>query len=45
MKAFSFRLETLLHLREMAKDKAIKDYAISISNRENAEQDLKSITQ
>ena len=42
MKAFSFRLETLLHLREMAKDKAIKDYAISISNRENAEQDLKN---
>jgi flagellar export protein FliJ len=26
----------------MAKDKAIKEYAISISNRENAEQDLKN---
>ena len=42
MKAFTFRLETLLHLREMTRDKAIKDYAISISNRENAEIDLNS---
>jgi flagellar export protein FliJ len=42
MKAFTFRLETLLHLREMSRDKAIKDYAIAISNRENAEIDLNS---
>ena len=42
MKAFTFRLETLLHLREMSRDKAIKDYAIAISNRENAETDLNS---
>jgi flagellar export protein FliJ len=42
MKAFTFRLETLLHLREMSRDNAIKDYAIAISNRENAEIDLNS---
>ena len=34
MKAFSFRLETLLHLREMAKDKAIADYGLAIAKRE-----------
>ncbi|MBT3668399.1 MAG: flagellar export protein FliJ [Opitutae bacterium] len=42
MKAFSFRLDTLLHLREMAKDQAIKEYALAIKDRENAEQDLKN---
>lgn len=42
MKAFTFRLETLLHLREMSKDKAIKDYALAISNREKAEINLRS---
>jgi flagellar biosynthesis chaperone FliJ len=41
MKAFSFRLETLLHLREMAKDKAVAEYGLSISRRENAEKALK----
>ena len=40
MKAFSFRLETLLHLREMAKDKAIAEYGLSISRREDAEKAL-----
>ena len=35
MKAFSFRLETLLHLREMAKDKAIADYGLAIAKRED----------
>ena len=42
MKAFTFRLETLLHLREMSRDNAIKDYAIAISNREKAEINLRS---
>ena len=42
MKAFSFRLETLLHLREMTRDQAIKDYALAICDRENAEKDLRN---
>ena len=41
MKAFTFRLETLLHLREMDKDRASKDYAVSISNREHLEHELR----
>ncbi len=41
MKAFTFRLETLLHLREMSKDRAIKEYALAISKREKLEVDLK----
>ena len=41
MKAFTFRLETLLHLREMAKDRASKDYAVAISTRENFEHELR----
>ena len=45
MKAFTFRLETLLHLREMSKDKAMKNYALAISKRENAEIDLKTAVQ
>ena len=40
MKAFSFRLETLLHLREMAKDKAIAEYGLAIARRENAQKVL-----
>jgi flagellar export protein FliJ len=40
MKAFSFRLETLLHLREMAKDRAIAEYGQSISRKEVAEKRL-----
>ncbi|MDG0964117.1 MAG: flagellar export protein FliJ [Opitutales bacterium] len=42
MKAFTFRLETLLQLREMSKDKAMKNYALAISNRENAEVELRN---
>jgi flagellar export protein FliJ len=45
MKAFTFRLETLLHLRERAKDQAIKDYALSISKREKAELSLRKAVQ
>ncbi|MEC9124114.1 MAG: flagellar export protein FliJ, partial [Verrucomicrobiota bacterium] len=37
MKAFTFRLETLLHLREMAKDKAIAEYGVAIHQREESE--------
>ena len=40
MKAFSFRLETLLHLREMAKDKAIAEYGMAIARREEAQKVL-----
>ena len=40
MKAFSFRLETLLHLREMAKDKAIAEYGLAIASREDAQKVL-----
>jgi len=40
MKAFSFRLETLLHLREMAKDKAIAEYGLAIARREDAQKVL-----
>jgi len=40
MKAFSFRLETLLHLREMAKDRAIAEYGVAISKKEDAEKAL-----
>ena len=40
MKAFSFRLETLLHLREMAKDKAIAEYGLAIARREEAQKVL-----
>ena len=41
MKSFTFRLETLLHLREISKDRAIKEYAQAISKREKLELDLK----
>ena len=40
MKAFRFRLETLLHLREMAKDKAIAEYGLAIARREEAQKVL-----
>ena len=36
MKAFGFRLETLLHLRELAKDKAIVEYGLAVSQKEAA---------
>ena len=42
MKAFTFRLETLLHLREMSRDRAIKEYAQAITKREKIELDFKS---
>jgi len=40
MRAFEFRLETLLHLRELAKDKAIAEYGLAVSKREEAEKKL-----
>ena len=40
MKAFGFRLETLLHLRELAKDKAITEYGLAVSQREEAKKTL-----
>ena len=33
MKAFNFRLETLFHLREMSKDRALAQYAHAINLR------------
>ena len=41
MRAFEFRLETLLHLRELAKDKAIAEYGLAVSKREEAENALR----
>ena len=35
MKAFTFRLETLLHLREIARDRAMKNYALAIKKRKS----------
>ncbi len=43
MKAFEFRLETLLHLRELAKDKAIAEYGLAVSKREEAEKMLREV--
>jgi flagellar FliJ protein len=43
MKAFEFRLETLLHLRELAKDKAIAEYGRAVSKREEAEKMLREV--
>jgi len=40
MRAFEFRLETLLHLRELAKDKAIAEYGLAVSKREEAQKKL-----
>ena len=40
MRAFEFRLETLLNLRELAKDKAIAEYGLAVSKREEAENAL-----
>ncbi len=37
MKAFAFRLETLLHLREIAKDNALSQYGQSVVKRESTE--------
>ena len=42
MKSFKFRLETLVNLRELAKERAVKDYANAISSREKAESNLKT---
>ena len=43
MKAFSFRLESLLHLRESAREKALVGYAKSIQNRQKIESELKHL--
>jgi flagellar FliJ protein len=40
MKAFTFRLETLLHLRELSKDRAVAEYGVAISKKEQAERAL-----
>ena len=40
MKAFSFRLETLLHLREITKDKALSQYGQAVASRESMENQL-----
>lgn len=40
MKAFTFRLESLLHLRESAREKALVGYASSIRDRELVEEKL-----
>ena len=42
MKAFAFRLETLLHLREIAKDKALSQYGKAVAKRELMEGQLLS---
>ena len=42
MKSFKFRLETLVNLRELEKERAVKDYANAISSREKAEGNLKT---
>lgn len=42
MKAFAFRLETLLHLREIAKDKALSQYGKAVAKREFMEGQLLS---
>jgi len=42
MKAFTFRLETLLSLRELAKDRAVSDYATAIANRVQSEKNLEN---
>ena len=43
MKAFSFRLESLLHLRESAREKSLVGYAKSIQNRQKIESELKNL--
>ena len=40
MKIFNFRLETLLHLREIARDKALGNYAKAINVRQEKEKAL-----
>ena len=40
MRKFSFRLETLLHIRELAKEKAIVNYGKAIAKREKCEKKL-----
>jgi len=42
MKAFTFRLETLLSLRKLAKDRAVSDYARAIANRVQSEKNLEN---
>ena len=40
MKAFKFRLESLLQLREISKDRALSKYARAINFRQNKEKEL-----
>ena len=42
MKVFTFRLETLLHLREIARDKALAAYAKAINQRQEREKALEA---
>lgn len=42
MKAFKFRLETLLHLREISRDKALSQYAHAINLRQDKEKELRA---
>ena len=42
MKAFKFRLETLLQLREISKDKALSQYAHAINFRQDKEKELQA---
>ena len=41
MKAFKFRLETLLHLREISREKALSQYAHAINLRQDKEKELR----
>ena len=42
MKAFKFRLESLLQLREISKDRALSRYARAINFRQNKEKELQA---
>ena len=42
MKAFKFRLESLLQLREISKDRALSKYARDINFRQNKEKELQA---
>ena len=45
MKAFRFRLESLLHLRGLTREKCLKDYAQAISQRKFEEERCEQISQ
>ena len=44
MKAFRFRLESLLHLRGLTREKCLKDYAEAISQRQSQEDRCEQIS-